>query len=220
MDPFWGDDADPSTLNWYVYAGGAPVDLVDPTGLFLASAMTTLVVFTGIALLAMLNPASASGAEQPIKFSTLLSNHPKETPCAVTDRCAIRMAIALDKSGVSFAGYPGRKRPPCGIVRAQELADWLAGAKRFAGQGKQEKMAGSDWQGRVKGRSGMIFFKDYWKRDSDGRNVTTGDHIDLWTGWKLTTWWSPIRLYVPFMRRTRWYSDLNRSKAVWFWEVK
>lgn len=31
-------------------------------------------------------------------------------------------------------------------------------------------------------RTGIVFFKDYWQRNTDFGENRTGDHIDLWDG--------------------------------------
>lgn len=48
-----------------------------------------------------------------------------------------------------------------------------------------ETVTGRDWQTRVKGRTGIIFFGSYWRR-SLKECAPSGDHIDLWNRERLT----------------------------------
>jgi RHS repeat-associated protein len=230
MDPFRGRSSQPVTLHSYSYAGDDGVNRRDPTGLFMESSMALLGGITIIAAMSVLNPQAAlAAARPPIQFSTLWRSYPDENPCAdVHNQCAMRVAQSLYESGVSFASYPGGKQPPCGIARAQELADWLTAGSRFNGQGKRVSMAGAEWEEKLRNKTGIVFFKDYWKRDTDKGAATTGDHIDLWNKDTLTRfgWASFFRftLGIPEIPNPfgegNYYSDLSESKAVWFWEVK
>jgi hypothetical protein len=140
----------------------------------------------------------------------------------------VRVANAMDRSGVSFDDYPGHKKPPCGIASAQERAIWLHEHTRFVGQGKRELVSGQDWENRLKGRTGIAFFKDYWKRDTDKGNHTTRDHIDLWNKNTLTRygWGSFFRFTLGVSRaghlfsEGNCFSDLGKSSEIWFWPVK
>lgn len=74
-------------------------------------------------------------------------------------------------------------------------------------------------------RTGIVFFKDYWQRNTDFGENRTGDHIDLWDGRGLDKLASQdalgnflgntLGLYLDGI-----YSDKNKSKEVWFWEIK
>jgi hypothetical protein len=170
-------------------------------------------------------------ATPPVLFANLWSSYPTENPCkGIENQCATRLSVALQGGGVSFKTYPGGKKPPCGILVAQELADWLSGGNphRFKGEGTTEKFPGSEWRQKVDGRTGIIFFQDYWKRSTDKGGATTGDHIDLWNKNTLSRfgWASFFRFSLGIPRIPNpfgdgnWYSDLSKSRAVWFWEVK
>ena len=99
------------------------------------------------------------------------------------DQCAIRVAVALQRCGASFETY---KEAICGLhkgekhaLRAEELANWLN--KRYlANWPAPTNVTGTDWQEKAKGKTGVIFFKDYWLRK--GERYPSGDHIDLWNG--------------------------------------
>jgi len=49
--------------------------------------------------------------------------------------------------------------------------------------------------------------------------VPTGDHIDLWNGYKLPDLMSYFRIQWGLVIEGE-ISDFRKSKAVWFWEVK
>jgi hypothetical protein len=76
----------------------------------------------------------------------------------------------------------------------------------------------------------IVFFNGYWHRDSDGPNVTTGNHIDLWNGSPLTMagitdTLATVGRFVfgqhSFLAGTDFgYSDLHNSSSILFWEVK
>ncbi len=90
---------------------------------------------------------------------------------AYKNQCAIRMSIALSKSGVSFSTYTD---PVCshGHARgAKSLADWIAKKHLCLPKVYKGKDA-LDIQSKIKSKSGIIFFGDL-----DG--VRGNDHIDL-----------------------------------------
>jgi len=43
-----------------------------------------------------------------------------------------------------------------------------------------EKVNPDSFQETLKDRTGIIFFKDYWRRGNEPVNGRSGDHIDLW----------------------------------------
>jgi hypothetical protein len=86
------------------------------------------------------------------------------------------------------------------------------------------EITGLDWQSKIKGRTGIIFFSGYWARDTDSQGQTTGDHIDLCNMNTLTSPGAQGRITSFFRFRlgmaSAWYSDLGRSKQILFWEIK
>jgi type VI secretion system (T6SS) effector Tae4 (amidase) len=59
-------------------------------------------------------------------------------------------------------------------LAAKELADWLENSNHPSFLVKED-VTGSNWRGKVSGRTGIIYFEDYYLRsDRSG-----GDHIDL-----------------------------------------
>ncbi|WP_417552726.1 type VI secretion system amidase effector protein Tae4 [Marinomonas fungiae] len=134
--------------------------------------------------------------------------------------CAINLSDALIKSGVSTAsakvkkcwGYEGMKH----ILLAEEMADWL-NQSGMSWLGKVEKINPSTFQDDLDGRTGVIFFKDYWTRGNESFSNRSGDHIDLWNKDEITSSSMLVRGIIEFFGRV---SDLNESKEIWFWEVK
>ena len=172
---------------------------------------------------------------KPIKFEVLWSNFPSGSPCdgknergdlVFSDQCAIRVGAALKVSGVTFKSYPKNGKCWFGhddhILRAQELAEWLKTAPRFCGWKKPEDVTGQKWQEGISNRTGIIFFQDYWQRE--GERGSSGDHIDLWNGSRLTA--SSARgVLTTFARFTLGiesgpgFSDLGKAKKILFWNV-
>jgi len=80
-----------------------------------------------------------------------------------------------------------------------------------------EEIPPQNFQSLLKGRTGVIFFKDYYQRGSQKFANRTGDHIDLWNKNKIISssmWWRSVIEFFNIV------SDLNASKKIWFWEVK
>ncbi|SFK42112.1 Type VI secretion system (T6SS), amidase effector protein 4 [Desulfomicrobium apsheronum] len=147
------------------------------------------------------------------------------------NHCAIHLSHALYLNGILLKGYKGTRCWGCpqangqgGIhaIRAQELADYLE-TQPFAGCPKAIRLSGDTFQENIRGKKGIIFFKDYWRRD--GEKNYTGDHIDLWkgnistlasNGW-FKTW---LRLHLSGLYEDYFgVSDLKRSSSVLFWEI-
>jgi Type VI secretion system (T6SS), amidase effector protein 4 len=162
-------------------------------------------------------------AVEVVSFSKLLGNFPSGKPCDATafpDQCAIRVGEALSKCGVSLASFSGSKcwfnhghRHP---LRAEELAGWLR-RRPFPGCGQTQSMTPANFQAELNGKTGIIFLKDYWQRGQESAENRSGDHIDLWNNNSLAAEWTRFdRGIAEFFGAV---SDLNRSKAVQFWEI-
>lgn len=137
--------------------------------------------------------------------------------------------MAMEKSGVSFAGFPGRRCEfgPHGngmALRAKELADWLV-TRPFKECPAALALTGKTFVPALKGRTGIVYFEDYWFRDAAAK-YPTGDHIDLWRYDRLTP------SFETFMRFSvgisefpnlfgpgNWFSDLSNSRKVLFWGI-
>ena len=78
-------------------------------------------------------------------------------------------------------------------------------------------VARAEEEADLAGRTGVIFFKDYWTRGNEPFANRSGDHIDLWNKSRIS---GASMLYRALIEMLGLVSDLNKSKAVWFWEVK
>lgn len=128
-------------------------------------------------------------------YSLLDLNYPLTLrPCSGSwaNQCAIRLSMALQKAGLSFAGYGD---PVCahGHARgAESLANFLW--KAIGPAFKYSQGAES----RVANQKGIIFFKDI-----SGFRGGQGDHIDLWNGYN-----------------TKSGEYFQESGEVWFWPLQ
>lgn len=193
---------------------------------------------------------------QLLKFQTLWDNHPdvagdEHSPCKKANgdskfdnQCAIRVGVALIKSGVNTSQLrginnegqmanlahcwgEGHAKSLGHTFRAEDLARALEHTY-IQGVHKVEKIDAKDFNKRLLGRTGIIFFKDYWRREPNGKKETfrdrSGDHIDLWNSSRLTSLssWARIHLRISSFGlhsiSDRW-SDYEDSKAIWFWAV-
>lgn len=141
-------------------------------------------------------------------------NAPFDNYCSILmSECFIRAGISLEScTGVKCWSHQGKKH----IIRAQQFAECLS-ASPPKGFGKKEIIKPGEFQKMLNGRTGVIFFKDYWTRGNESFQNRSGDHIDLWNKNRITgssMWYRSIIEFLGFV------SDLNKSKSVWFWEVK
>jgi hypothetical protein len=175
---------------------------------------------------------------KPISFEAIWKNYPSDDPCvnprtgkkAYDDQCAIRVGIALEKSGVSFKTFPGPRCEfgPSGngmVLRATELANWLM-RRPFAGCPDAETHQGKSFDKSLSGRTGIIYFEDYWLRTAEAK-FPTGDRIDLWDRNRLTPSWTTFLRFSlgidtfrsPWSGNGYLYSDLHASRRVVFWPI-
>ncbi|WP_261154046.1 type VI secretion system amidase effector protein Tae4 [Serratia ficaria] len=170
----------------------------------------------------------------PITFSSLWENHPEvngdANPClkpngdkAFDDQCAIRVGTALARCGYDVTKLSGvnfcwlHPKSEGHILRAEELAHALARTP-VPGLGRMVKVTPDKFDQVLKGQTGIIFFKDYWRRGNESFRNRSGDHIDLWNGSRLTSKLS----YVRIQWGVSWdgtISSFFKSKEVWFWRV-
>jgi Type VI secretion system (T6SS), amidase effector protein 4 len=143
-------------------------------------------------------------------FATLWSNHPSiqgdDAPCknqqgarAFANQCAIRMGVLLQASGVSTATFKGAHcwygHGRQHILRAEQLANWLAMQPEFGAPEKKKRVTSADYDGR----QGIAFFKDAFRGGVD--------HIDLWDG---------------VTRKRMGLGELSYfqlAQELWFWDV-
>jgi len=142
------------------------------------------------------------------------------------NQCAIRMGVSLRRAGVT----PDQigNAVTCGVhpveemhyIRAQQLADRLATASRsgrIQGLSEIERLTGNDpaeFYPKLFGRTGIIYIKDYWRRGVDRPGSPTGDHIDVWNGYRSSAKW-----LMEWFSWLGYYSNYAQAKEIWFWEV-
>ena len=136
------------------------------------------------------------------------------------DYCAIMLSDALIRSGVSTTSAKVKKcwshQGGKHILLAEEMASWL-NKSNIGGLNKVEKIRPSSFQKDLEGRTGIIFFKDYWQRGNESVANRSGDHIDLWNKNEITSAGMFVRSVYEFFGAV---SDLNQSTEIWFWEIK
>ncbi len=175
-----------------------------------------------------------------VKFAVLWAAYPSghpykdlktgETPPGFENQCAIKVSGALHTAGVEMKSFKGASVTMNGkktAIRASDLSAWLK-LQSFCGlPAKPESISGMDWQAKIKGRTGIVYFEDYWARPGETKNPT-GDHIDLWNGAALTPN-AANRARSLGINSVQWlpwpfdslnFSDLANSKQILFWEVK
>ena len=167
-----------------------------------------------------------------VTFNQLWANHPtnngEQFPCRTLgvanfeNQCSIRMGVCLKRAGVTIDSIHGaitcnqakatdHDKSDMHFIRAKELANALRRTS-IPGIGSAHGLtAPSDFANELNGRKGIIFFNGYWWRTTDTRRPT-GDHIDLWNGWRT----SAKMLFLWF----GWLGGYNKSGEIWFWEVQ
>jgi hypothetical protein len=183
-----------------------------------------------------------------LTFQELWDNYPLGDPYddptgEYKNQCAIRMSVTFHRNGSEMKSFsqklvkPMPGKPTLGRIllhgkatatRAYELAEWLK-LRPFAGLPDAEDITGEDWESKVKGRTGIIFFYGYWRQEGDSPDNLSGGHIDLWNGARLTIS-GPIDSIATFSRRFGLnsfasnfpfgFSDLRQSKKILFWSIK
>jgi Type VI secretion system (T6SS), amidase effector protein 4 len=166
-----------------------------------------------------------------VTFRELWEHHPTNTgdqyPCQTNgvsnfaNQCAIRMGVCLKRAGVlptqvhgaitcAQAATTGHPADEMHCVRAAELAHALASTS-VPGISPYIKLAQpDDFANELNGRTGIIFFNGYWWREED-KARPTGDHIDLWNGWRTSA-----KVLLPWFG---WLGGYDGSGEIWFWEV-
>jgi len=180
------------------------------------------------------------GKENDVSFSTLWNNYPgghiahtdpKSRKEEYTNQCAIRLSEALLKSGISLKGYRGATCDNCSLdekhaLVAAQLAMFIkTGGLNIKGMTPAKELTGATYLDYVKGKTGIIYFEDYWPRQGESRDhgPRTGDHIDLWNKNELASdglilTWARDNFSGLFDRAG--VSDLSKAIKVIFWEIK
>ena len=160
----------------------------------------------------------AHGSISDVDYPCLVDGKP-----AFEDQCAIRLGYALARCGFDTRSFPGAEhcwhhpKSEGHILRAQEFADALK-QRRPDSFDKARSLPVKDFKRHIAGKKGIIFFKDYALRRTDPINKPTGDHIDLWNGWRMTKWSSWIRITTGLSLPGYW-SDFEKSGEILFWRA-
>ncbi|AVS62688.1 hypothetical protein C8246_24465 [Paracidovorax avenae] len=164
-------------------------------------------------------------------FQEIWRNHPgvtREKPllpvATYENQCAVNLSAALMRTGYDLSTFKGVRSWQQGgaryPLRAEELASWLDTAAsrlpgrsvRFVGQQIENPQTGADLFKSIHGRTGILFFKNYW---GPGRQ---GDHIDLWNGSRMTALSSWFRIQWGISLEGYW-SDYLKAEEARFWNV-
>jgi hypothetical protein len=138
------------------------------------------------------------------------------------NQCAIRMGVALRRAGVTQGQMGGcahcavHPREEMHFINASQLANAIARGN-LPGVGPIEKYKGAEaaeYYPKLFGRTGIIFFQDYWKRSSDSGRPT-GDHIDVWNGYRSSAKW-----LLEWFAWLGYYSNYGNAGEICFWEVE
>ena len=180
---------------------------------------------------------------EPVKFAQLWAAFPSgnpyvdpktgEPPVGYDNQCAIRVSVAIHGVGIDMKSFtpayvdvkPGKVigrimlNGKYTATRADELASWLK-RQPFCGlPQKPEDITGEAWESKARGRTGIIFFGDYWTRDGEGASQASGGHIDLWNGSKLTGFGTGLRVRLNIVIPGIW-SDFRKAKTILFFPVQ
>lgn len=147
-------------------------------------------------------------------------NKQSNTSSPFSNYCAINLSETLIHNGIKTSnskakkcwGHDGQKH----ILLAEEMAHWL-NSQPFQWLGKCETIDPKKFQKSLAGKTGIIFFKDYWTRGNESFRNRSGDHIDPWNKDEITSSGMLFRDILELLGRV---SDFNDSKEVWFWEIK
>jgi hypothetical protein len=192
-------------------------------------------------------PGSIKEVElRAVTFAELWDNYPSGDPYdnpGYKNQCAIRLSVTFHRVGIGMKSFseklvhPMSGQPSIGRIildgkptatRADELGQWLK-LQPFAGLPKAEDITGPDWQSKVKGRTGIVQFSRYWRREGEEANAASGGHIDLWNGSRLTisgptnslaTIGRLFGMNSAFAEYSFGFSDLRNSKQILFWEIR
>ena len=142
---------------------------------------------------------------------------------AYRNQSAIRMGVALRRAGVRVDHLSPRivtcahhDKAQMHYLYPRQLADGLRLAK-LPGFGDMELIGSSDverFHVRLLGRTGVLYVRDYWRRESDAPGRPTGDLIDLWNGYRTTESW-----LMEWMSWAGYRSAYAQAREMWFWPV-
>jgi Type VI secretion system (T6SS), amidase effector protein 4 len=138
------------------------------------------------------------------------------------NQCAIRVGVSLRRAGVQPSQISGcahcsvHKREDMHFINATALARAIDRAN-LSGVKPVQKLSGdkpAQFYPELFGRTGIVFIKDYWHRSGEAGRTPTGDHIDIWNGYRSTSKW-----LMEWFSWLGYYSNYAGAKEIWFWEV-
>jgi hypothetical protein len=181
---------------------------------------------------------------EAVKFATLWAGYPSSPPYVdpttgkpppgYSNQCAIKVSVAIHNAGIEMKSFRAKDKILVNgkntAALAESLAEWLKQMPFCGLPQRPESVAGKDWETKIKGRTGIVFFANYWKRTPEAKTAT-GDHIDLWNGSRLTASglvgtattvarYLGLRSFHPPGLEDLGYSDLANSSEILFWEIK
>lgn len=143
------------------------------------------------------------------------------------NQCAVRMSLALGRSGFGLESFTPRARvhdggQSCGtnglrhVLGAEELARFLARVLGSPEPYRPLRQGGGcgDAFARIRGRTGIIYFNNCFTRA--GSTMRVGDHIDLFNG---RQYYNEIIHPRAGGDETTGGSLFQRTDQVWFWAV-
>ena len=139
------------------------------------------------------------------------------------NQCAIRMSIALRRAGVTAGQLPGlatcavHSREDMHFINANQLANGINRAN-LPGFGPRQIIKSPDTQDFYKklyAKTGAIYIQDYWQRSTDAPGRPTGDHIDVWNGYRSSAKW-----LMEWFSWAGYYGNYAHARQIWFCEVK
>lgn len=138
-------------------------------------------------------------------YGDMLQTHPDGKVCdgSWANQCAIRLSLALCNERTLPVNSKTYDEPRCahGHARgAESLANWLWKKKQLGAPKKYSNSAAD--RTSLLGKTGIIFYKDFYYQPTDREGHPSGDHIDLWN-----------------RGLTRTGDYFYRAKEVWFWEL-
>jgi len=152
-----------------------------------------------------------------------------DPPKGFENQCAIKVSVALQAAGVDMKSFKGAAVAVDDrrlAIRAEELAAWLKTQHLIGLPLKPENVTGKEWQDKIKGRKGIVFFGNYWARAGESQH-RTGDHIDLWNKSTLTPSWESFARFSIGMSSVRnpfgsevYMSSLDEAETILFWEIR
>ena len=170
-----------------------------------------------------LNESIATPCVAPHDLTNALGEHVAAGQPVYRDQSAIRLGCAMRRAGYTIADLGTITtcgvHPAAGmhVVHAHDLANAIRRAE-LPGFGKLETISGEDaakFYPKLFGRTGVIYIQDYWMRETDSDSAPTGDHIDVWNGYRSSAMW-----LMEWFSWAGYYSNYAKAREIWFWEVK